>query len=152
MTNSQTLVIVATLSFVSLVGISQCDTDHFFVEGQVYCDTCRAEFITRVTEYLEGAKVRLERRNITGGELSYTANAVTDKQGRYSIAVDGDYETITVKFCLRRALRRTALRSLPTLTPGWPQRSPLHQQRRHGPHSQCKSSWIHDQKASPGVS
>ncbi|KAL9257782.1 Pollen allergen Che a 1-like protein [Drosera capensis] len=94
MAKSQTtLVMIASLVyFLSLISFSQCHDDRFFVEGQVYCDTCRAEFVTRLTEFLEGAKVRLECRNITGGDLTYTVDAVTDSQGRYSIAVDGDYE------------------------------------------------------------
>ncbi|KAL9275360.1 Olee1-like protein [Drosera capensis] len=106
MANPQTFVVIATtLYFLSLVGISQCVVDRFFVEGQVYCDTCRAEFVTRVTEYLKGAKVRLECRNITGGDLTYTADAVTDKQGRYSIAVDGDYEDDVCEVLLQKSPR-----------------------------------------------
>ena len=93
MAKSQAIILFVTaLCFLSLIGISQCHDDRFFVEGQVYCDTCRAGFVTRVSEYIEGAKVRLECRNITGGEVIYDVEGVTEKQGRYSLPVDGDYE------------------------------------------------------------
>lgn len=26
----------------------------FFVEGKVYCDTCRAQFITKISDYVKG--------------------------------------------------------------------------------------------------
>ncbi|GAB4831407.1 hypothetical protein Ancab_005418 [Ancistrocladus abbreviatus] len=93
MEKSHTIVLVAgALCFLSLVGVSECGDDSFFVEGQVYCDTCRTEFITRVSEYLEGATVRLECRNITGGSETYSVEGVTGKLGFYSLPVDGDYE------------------------------------------------------------
>ncbi|GAB2223885.1 hypothetical protein Droror1_Dr00004629 [Drosera rotundifolia] len=53
----------------------------------------------------KGAKVRLECRNITSGDLIYTADAVTDKQGRYSIAVDGDYEDDVCEVLLQKSPR-----------------------------------------------
>ncbi|GMG99677.1 hypothetical protein Nepgr_001517 [Nepenthes gracilis] len=90
MEKSQIIVLIA--SVLCLLSFVECHDDRFFVEGQVYCDTCRTEFITRVSKFLEGAKVRLECRNITFGAISYAAEAVTDKNGRYSLAVDGDYE------------------------------------------------------------
>ncbi|GAB4827194.1 hypothetical protein Ancab_034084 [Ancistrocladus abbreviatus] len=93
MAKSHSILLVATaLCFLSLVGVSQCHDDRFFVEGQVYCDTCRARFVTKVSQYLEGATVRLECRNITGGEITYQVDGVTDKNGLYSLPVDGDYE------------------------------------------------------------
>ncbi|GMH27120.1 hypothetical protein Nepgr_028963 [Nepenthes gracilis] len=93
MAKSHNLLIVASaLCFLSLVGISRCHSDRFFVEGQVYCDTCRIEFVTRVSEFLEGARVRLECRNRTGGDIAYTREGVTDKNGRYSLPIDGDFE------------------------------------------------------------
>ncbi|GAB2301209.1 hypothetical protein Dimus_035243 [Dionaea muscipula] len=108
----QLLVVVSTIivSFLLLLslnaGVAQGKVDRFFVEGQVYCDTCRAEFVTRLTEFLEGAKVKLECRNISGqGDVTYTAEAVTDKQGRYSIPVDGDYEENICEVMLAKSPR-----------------------------------------------
>lgn len=34
--------------------LSSDASEHFFVEGKVYCDTCRVQFVTRVTEALPG--------------------------------------------------------------------------------------------------
>ena len=92
MAKSQAIVFAAiALCFLSLISVSHGD-DRFFVEGEVYCDTCRAGFITKVSEPIQGAKVRLQCRNITGGEELYNAEGLTDAQGRYSLPVDGDYE------------------------------------------------------------
>ncbi|XVE63395.1 hypothetical protein DITRI_Ditri07aG0017000 [Diplodiscus trichospermus] len=67
--------------------------DTFFVEGKVYCDTCRVEFETKLTEPMKGATVNLECRNRMGdGSLPYSREAVTDKWGKYSIPVEGDHE------------------------------------------------------------
>ncbi|KAI4371394.1 hypothetical protein MLD38_019635 [Melastoma candidum] len=67
--------------------------DRFFVEGKVYCDTCRAQFVTRVSEYMAGARVKLECRTIEAGDLTYSLEGVTDASGMYSLPIDGDHST-----------------------------------------------------------
>lgn len=49
----EAVALVAALCFVSLVGFAQCN-DYLTVQGKVYCDTCRVQFETKVTEYLPG--------------------------------------------------------------------------------------------------
>ncbi|KAK8643738.1 hypothetical protein V6N13_013018 [Hibiscus sabdariffa] len=64
----------------------------FIVEGKVYCDTCRIEFETRLSEPLKGAVVNLECRNRTDGRIvSHTQDVVTDESGAYKINVEGDH-------------------------------------------------------------
>jgi hypothetical protein len=43
----------AALCFLSLLGFAYCE-DRFFVEGRVYCDTCRTQFVTKLTKYMKG--------------------------------------------------------------------------------------------------
>ncbi|GMI63594.1 hypothetical protein like AT4G08685 [Hibiscus trionum] len=64
----------------------------FFVVGRVYCDTCRVEFETKLSEPITGATVVLECRNRTTGSLTYrSVYMLTDKNGYYKIQVEGDY-------------------------------------------------------------
>ncbi|KMT04409.1 hypothetical protein BVRB_8g180850 [Beta vulgaris subsp. vulgaris] len=93
MARVQTIFLLAgVLSVLSLAGVAYAATNHFKVQGMVYCDTCRIQFITRVSTMMEGATVRLECRNITAGTETFKSEAITDKLGMYSINVDGDYE------------------------------------------------------------
>lgn len=93
MAKSQAIILLAVaLCLFSLAGVSNADTDQFSVEGMVYCDTCRLQFMTRVSSFMEGATVRLQCRNITTGIENYNAEAVTDKSGHYTFQVSGDYE------------------------------------------------------------
>ncbi|EXB94630.1 hypothetical protein L484_005787 [Morus notabilis] len=86
------IIIASALCFMSLLGFAYCDTPHLIVEGRVYCDTCRAQFVTKVSNYIKGAKVRLECRESEGGSVTYSNDGVTDESGTYRIAVDGDHE------------------------------------------------------------
>ncbi|KAF8026360.1 hypothetical protein BT93_F2989 [Corymbia citriodora subsp. variegata] len=79
------------VSFLSLLGAVYGDS-RFFVEGKVYCDTCRTQFTTRVSQDMQGAKVRLECKNREGGDLTYSIEGVTDHAGTYRLPVDGEHE------------------------------------------------------------
>ncbi|XP_066397163.1 major pollen allergen Lol p 11-like [Miscanthus floridulus] len=61
--------------------------DDFFVDGSVYCDTCRAGFETNATTPIAGAKVRLECRHYmsASGAVERSAEGTTDAAGRYRI-------------------------------------------------------------------
>ncbi|CAM8903309.1 hypothetical protein QQ045_009779 [Rhodiola kirilowii] len=85
------LLLLSAVCLLSLAGSAVGD-QHFFVEGSVYCDTCRAQFVTRVSEIMSDAKVRLDCRNRTTNELTFSEDATTDKTGNYRIPVDGDHE------------------------------------------------------------
>lgn len=52
---SKSIIFLASaLCFLSVLGSVYSDDDRFFVEGVVYCDTCRTQFITKLSEFLEG--------------------------------------------------------------------------------------------------
>ncbi|KAL5201852.1 hypothetical protein ABZP36_036206 [Zizania latifolia] len=59
----------------------------FFVEGDVYCDTCRAGFVTNVSTPIQGARVRLECRHFmsASGAVERSAEGTTDAAGHYRI-------------------------------------------------------------------
>ena len=66
--------------------------DDFFVDGSVYCDTCRAGFETNATTPIAGAKVRLECRHFGTGELERAIDGVTDATGTYTIELKDSHE------------------------------------------------------------
>ncbi|XWS19698.1 hypothetical protein CRYUN_Cryun31cG0038300 [Craigia yunnanensis] len=85
--------LASALCFLSLLGIVHAEsTPQFFVEGKVYCDNCRAQFVTRISKYMEGAKVRLECKDLEGGKLTYFVDGETDASGTYRLKVEGDHE------------------------------------------------------------
>jgi coenzyme F420-reducing hydrogenase delta subunit len=78
----------AIMGAVALVIMGGCSADNcFFVEGEVYCDTCRAGFVTNVTTPIQGAKVRLECRHFmsAAGTVERSAEGLTDAAGNYKI-------------------------------------------------------------------
>jgi len=93
---------MAKASLIALVSLAICLSsllsfsyaeDTFFVEGKVYCDTCRVEFETKLSEPIKGATVNLECRNRTvDGSITYSQETVTDESGKYSFPVEGDHE------------------------------------------------------------
>ncbi|KAF2286110.1 hypothetical protein GH714_010442 [Hevea brasiliensis] len=63
-----------------------------YVEGKVYCDTCRVEFETKLSEFISGATVKLECKNSENNTITYAVEGVTGAQGNYRIPVEGDHE------------------------------------------------------------
>ncbi|KAL1292404.1 hypothetical protein HN51_060850 [Arachis hypogaea] len=86
-----TIMVIAALCLMSVVG-SAYGYDKFFVEGKVYCDTCRIQFLTSVSEFLPGATVRLECKVAANETITYVKDVTTDAAGKYSIEVEGDHE------------------------------------------------------------
>ncbi|KAL5997889.1 hypothetical protein ACLOJK_008821 [Asimina triloba] len=82
---------LSLLCLFSLLGFASCH-DPLFVEGIVYCDTCRAGFETRLSEPLEGAKVKLECRSLVNNEITITKEALSNSSGLYHIPVETDHE------------------------------------------------------------
>ncbi|KAL4627103.1 hypothetical protein ACB092_05G143500 [Castanea dentata] len=64
--------LASALCFLSLLGFAHCQS-LFSVEGKVYCDTCRIQFVTRVSEYMQGATVGIECRDREGGSITHSA-------------------------------------------------------------------------------
>ncbi|XP_052483530.1 anther-specific protein LAT52 [Gossypium raimondii] len=75
----------------SLLGFSHAKHGLLVVIGKVYCDTCRVEFETKLSQPIN-AKVHLECKNRTDERIVYSKDAVSDKLGMYSIPVEGDHE------------------------------------------------------------
>ncbi|MBA0787594.1 hypothetical protein Gotri_027256 [Gossypium trilobum] len=58
----------------------------FIIIGHVYCDTCRVEFETTLSQGIGGAVVKLECRNRIDKSYTYRSkDIVTDKKGNYEI-------------------------------------------------------------------
>ncbi|KAG8081800.1 hypothetical protein GUJ93_ZPchr0014g47092 [Zizania palustris] len=68
------------------------DAHDYLIQGRVYCDMCRAGFETNVTEYIKGAKVRLECKHFGTGNIERTVDGVTDETGTYKIKLKDSHE------------------------------------------------------------
>ncbi|GMI63591.1 hypothetical protein like AT4G18596 [Hibiscus trionum] len=90
---SQFALVSLAICLSSLLGLAVAAEEKFIVEGKVYCDTCRVEFETKISQPIKGALVNLECRNRTDiRTITLTKDVVTDKAGAYKIAVEGDHE------------------------------------------------------------
>ncbi|XP_059444764.1 anther-specific protein LAT52-like [Corylus avellana] len=92
---AQALAVAALFATIFCLSISPSlahNSDTFSVEGKVYCDTCQVMFETKISEPIAGATVRLECRKRFGGGLTFSVEGVTDKNGNYSLHVEGDHE------------------------------------------------------------
>ncbi|KAA3453095.1 pollen allergen Che a 1-like isoform X1 [Gossypium australe] len=78
----------------------------YVVVGHVYCDTCRVEFETKLSEPISGAVVKLECRNRTNEAITFQSQEiVADGFGDYHITVEGDYEESDCNVALVRSPR-----------------------------------------------
>ncbi|XP_075503195.1 anther-specific protein LAT52-like [Primulina tabacum] len=64
----------------------------FNVEGDVYCDPCRVQFQTKLSQRLPGAKVRLVCTDTITKAVTYSVEGVANADGHYSLSVAGDHE------------------------------------------------------------
>ncbi|KAL1225736.1 Protein DOWNSTREAM OF FLC [Cardamine amara subsp. amara] len=62
----------------------------FYIEGSVYCDTCRFGFETIATRYISGAKVRIVCKDRVTLKPEVVGKAVTGPKGKYRVRVTGD--------------------------------------------------------------
>ncbi|KAL6006983.1 hypothetical protein ACLOJK_032479 [Asimina triloba] len=96
MAKLQSLPFIAALCLISAVAVVAEDNsgaqDQFQVQGTVYCDTCRAGFVTIKTTYISGAKVKIECSNRTTHKITYQGEGQTDGNGSYTMTVPGDHE------------------------------------------------------------
>nr|BAK06698.1 predicted protein [Hordeum vulgare subsp. vulgare] len=79
------IAVVAIFALADTAVANDRDLPDYIVQGRVYCDTCRAGFETNVTEYIKGAKVRLECRRFGTDKLERSIDGVTDESGTYKI-------------------------------------------------------------------
>ncbi|KAI4296940.1 hypothetical protein L6164_036857 [Bauhinia variegata] len=86
------IIVASAVCFLSFLGLAQA-LDRFFVKGSVYCDTCRIQFPTRISEPMPSATVRVECREFEGStNITFSKDTQTDEKGTYSVEVDGDHE------------------------------------------------------------
>ncbi|XP_020238713.1 olee1-like protein [Cajanus cajan] len=105
MAKSTIIVLVSALCFLSFLGLA-CAKDRFVVEGTVYCDTCRLQFLTKLSEFLEGATVRVECSQVDNSKnVTFSKEAITDASGTYRVEVDGDHEEDTCEVVLVKSPR-----------------------------------------------
>ncbi|XP_073147887.1 anther-specific protein LAT52-like [Henckelia pumila] len=64
----------------------------FKVEGDVYCDPCRLQFQTKLSQKLPGSKVRLVCTDAVTKAVTYSVEGVANADGHYSLSVTGDHE------------------------------------------------------------
>ncbi|KAM3386756.1 hypothetical protein ACQJBY_009970 [Aegilops geniculata] len=86
MASLRILSVIAVVAIFALAGIAVAnDLPDYIVQGRVYCDTCRAGFETNATEYIKGAKVRLECKRFGTEKVERSIDGVTDEKGTYKI-------------------------------------------------------------------
>uniref|UniRef100_A0A147BWG8 Putative olee1-like protein n=1 Tax=Ixodes ricinus TaxID=34613 RepID=A0A147BWG8_IXORI len=96
------ILFVVALCFLFLSGtvysedVPQPPVSLFYVQGQVYCDTCRAGFITELSEFIQGAGVRLQCKDKENGKVTFTEVGYTRAEGLYSMVIERDHKN---EFC-----------------------------------------------------
>ncbi|KAL4332051.1 hypothetical protein GQ457_07G020560 [Hibiscus cannabinus] len=85
------LLFVALCVVPSLVSATRMVKNPFMVQGQVYCDHCRAGFETPKTTNMAGAKVKVVCSDRKTGEVVYERAGYTDSTGQYKISVSEDH-------------------------------------------------------------
>uniref|UniRef100_A0A7N0UK55 Uncharacterized protein n=1 Tax=Kalanchoe fedtschenkoi TaxID=63787 RepID=A0A7N0UK55_KALFE len=89
---SKPLLFVALCVLPLIVSATRPLSDPLVVQGRVYCDTCRAGFLTAVSTYIAGARVRVECKSRDSFLLTYSKDALTDHTGTYKIPVNEEHE------------------------------------------------------------
>ncbi|KAF8019075.1 hypothetical protein BT93_H3828 [Corymbia citriodora subsp. variegata] len=64
----------------------------FYIQGSVYCDTCRFGFETPSSTPIEGATVRVECKDSTGTQLTFSVDTVTDSNGKWQLTIENDHD------------------------------------------------------------
>ncbi|XP_075477907.1 LOW QUALITY PROTEIN: olee1-like protein [Primulina tabacum] len=99
------LLFAGALCLMCLPGIAHSTVPQFFVEGKVYCEVCRANFINKLSEPMAGAKVRLECRGEEAGNLTYSVEGETNGMGLYRLPVEGDHDEELCEITLVKSSR-----------------------------------------------
>nr|GMC55426.1 anther-specific protein LAT52-like [Ipomoea batatas] len=89
---ARVVALISALCILALAGIAHCTPEKFNVVGNVYCDTCRVQFQTRISQNIKDAVVRLDCRNMENQTLTYSVKGATGADGKYNLTVDGEHE------------------------------------------------------------
>ncbi|KZV54185.1 hypothetical protein F511_36904 [Dorcoceras hygrometricum] len=88
--------VVALVSAICIIlaisTVAQSHDQVFNIEGDVYCDPCRVQFQTTLSQKLPGATVRLVCTDEVTRKVTYDVEGVTNADGHYSLQVVGDHE------------------------------------------------------------
>ncbi|XP_059295075.1 olee1-like protein [Lycium ferocissimum] len=94
MGKSTVIFIASTICLFSLLGITQANDEYeFILEGMVYCDPCRSEFKTNLSQPLADARVGMQCRHPETEQITITVSASTNSTGYYHMLIDGDHES-----------------------------------------------------------
>ncbi|KAG6385300.1 hypothetical protein SASPL_154133 [Salvia splendens] len=86
-------VLLAGALLLSVADVAKAQGPLFVVEGEVYCEVCRINFINKLSVPMAGATVRLECRGEEVTNITYKLEGTTDSAGHYQLNVDGDHGT-----------------------------------------------------------
>ncbi|KAE8682202.1 hypothetical protein F3Y22_tig00111273pilonHSYRG00215 [Hibiscus syriacus] len=88
---AKVLLFIALCVVPSLVSAARMVMNPLMVQGQIYCDHCRAGFETPKTTNMPGAKVKVVCSDRKTGEVVYEKEGYTDSTGQYKISVSEDH-------------------------------------------------------------
>ncbi|KAL1567422.1 olee1-like protein [Salvia divinorum] len=77
----------------SVATVAKAHGVQFVVEGEVYCEVCRTNFINKLSVPMAGATVRLECRGEEVTNITYKLEGTTDSAGHYELNAVGDHGT-----------------------------------------------------------
>ncbi|KAL7142592.1 hypothetical protein ABFS83_08G133800 [Erythranthe nasuta] len=101
------ILFAGALCLLSLPGGAQSNAaaTKFSVEGDVYCEVCRTNFINKLSQPMAGATVRLQCKGETEGNITYSLEGITDDKGQYHLMVEGDHGEDECEITLVRSSR-----------------------------------------------
>ncbi|PIN13044.1 hypothetical protein CDL12_14327 [Handroanthus impetiginosus] len=85
------ILFAGALCLLCLPGMANSAATQFIVEGDVYCEVCRTNFINKLSQPMPGAKVKLQCKGEEEGNITYSLEGVTDAKGHYRLTVEGDH-------------------------------------------------------------
>ncbi|XP_011101376.1 pollen allergen Che a 1-like [Sesamum indicum] len=97
-----TIVLAGALCLLSLAQVANSEKAKFIVRGDVYCDYCRATFVTQFSKRMPGAEVKLVcRDDFDKDNITFRMTGiVTDDKGEYTIEVEDDHKGETCEVTL----------------------------------------------------
>ncbi|CAN4084203.1 unnamed protein product [Withania somnifera] len=94
---STIILIASAICLLSLLGNTRAieeaaDSYQFILEGMVFCDLCRSEFKTNLSEPIAYARVGMQCRDAETERVGITMTASTNSIGYYHMPIKGDHE------------------------------------------------------------
>ncbi|XP_057460908.1 anther-specific protein LAT52-like [Actinidia eriantha] len=88
---AKAVALIAALCLLALAGSAQANKADFVIKGDVYCDTCKVLFFTKISTKLAATSVNLRCRNRLTTERTYESTAMTNEDGTYTLPVKGEH-------------------------------------------------------------